>query len=206
MQGLFIGDDQTPSECLRRYLQTQLKTRVSVLNTGHVGYSTEQEYFTLREYADRFRPQLVVLSICINDFGDTFEVRAGKGDWEEAKYWLGQIDVYCRGRNIQTLTVPVPQENQIQARRFAGNYPGQVSNILGIASSGYLDPIEYFVNENLALWLAGRRAGNAPSTSLLYLGVIADGHFSALGSKLWGEVVGRRLVLLLEKSQPDNPS
>ena len=29
MQGIFIGDDNTPPECLRRYLETRLKTRTS---------------------------------------------------------------------------------------------------------------------------------------------------------------------------------
>jgi hypothetical protein len=206
MQGLFIGDDQTPPECLRRYLQTQLKTRVSVLNTGHLGYSPEQEYYTLREYADRFHPQFVVLSLFANDFGDVFEVAAGKGDWPEGKYWLGEITQYCRSRGIPLLTIPAPLESQITARRFAGNYPGQVSNILESSGIEYLDPIESFVNEHLTRMNEGERAGNRPMTSPLFNGVIADGHFSAIGSELWAAVVGRRLVLLLEKARPAKPS
>ena len=207
MQGLFIGDDQTPPECLRRYLQKQLKTRVSVLNTGHLGYSPEQEYYTLLEYAERFHPQFVVLSLFTNDFGGVFEVAAGKGgDWPEGKYRLGQITQYCRGRGIVALTIPAPLESQINGRRFAGNYPGQVSNILESAGIEYLDPIESFVNEHLARVLEGTRAGNRPTTSPLFNGVIADGHFSAIGSELWAAEVGQRLVLLLEKAQPDKPS
>jgi len=206
MQGLFIGDEQTPAECLRRYLQTQLKTRVSVLNTGHLGYSPEQEYYTLLEYAERFHPQFVVLSLFANDFGDVFEVAAGKGDWPEGKYWLGQIAQYCRGRRILALTIPAPLESQINARRFAGNYPGQVSNILESSGIEYLDPIESFVNEHLARVLEGTRAGNRPPTNPLFNGVVADGHFSAIGSELWAAAVGRRLVLLLEKARPDKPS
>jgi len=207
MQALFIGDDQTPSECLRRYLQKQLKTRVSVLNTGHLGYSPEQEYYTLLEYAERFHPQFVVLGLFANDFGGVFEVAAGKGgDWPEGKYWLGQITQYCRGRRIVALTVTAPLESQINARRFAGNYPGQVSNILESSGIESLDPIESFVNEHLERVLEGTRAGNRPTTSPLFNGVIADGHFSAIGSELWAAAVGQRLVLLLEKAQPDKPS
>ncbi len=206
MQGLFIGDEQTPPECLRRYLQQVLKTRVSVLNTGHLGYSPEQEYYTLREYADRFHPRFVVLSLFANDFGDLNAARAGKGDWDEGKYWLGKIFEYCRGRNIQTVTVPAPMENQINVRRSAGNYPGQISNILEEPSLEYLDLVDGFVNKHLACILEGTRAGHRPQTSPLYNGVIADGHFSAKGAELWAELVGRRLVLLLEKSQPDKPS
>jgi len=207
MQGLFIGDDQTPPECLRRYLRTQLKTRVSVLNTGHLGYSPEQEYYTLLEYAERFHPQFVVLSLFANDFGGVYEVAAGKqGDWPEGKYWLGQITQYCRGRGIVALTVPAPMESQINNWRFAGNYPGQVSNILESSGIEFLDPIESFVNEHLARVLEGARSGNRPTTSPLFNGVIADGHFSAIGSELWAAAVGQRLVLLLEKAQPDKPS
>ncbi len=39
MQGMFIGDDETAPVCLRRYLQDHLKTKVSILNTGVMGYS-----------------------------------------------------------------------------------------------------------------------------------------------------------------------
>ena len=79
-----------------------------MLNTGHLGYSPEQEYYTLREYADRFQPQFVVLSLFANDFGDLFEVLEGKGDWEERKYWLGEITQFCRTRQILCLVVPAP--------------------------------------------------------------------------------------------------
>ena len=90
--------------------------------------------------------------------------------------------------------------------RFAGNYPGKVSNILESAGIEFLDPIENFVNEHLARVLKGTRAGNRPRTSPLFNGVIADSHFSAIGSELWAAEVGQRLVLLLEKAQADKPS
>ncbi len=202
MQGLFIGDDQTPPECLRHYLEKQLKTKVSILNTGHLGYSPEQEYFTFLEYAGRFRPRFVVLGLCSNDFGDSNDASLGKGEWGEGKYWIDLITQYCRSRNIVTLTVPAPTEPQLTARRHGGNYPGQISNLLDSSSFEYLNPIDAFVNEHLALLLAGVRAGNRPQTSPLYNGAIRDGHFSAIGSELWGKLVGQRLVLLLEKARP----
>jgi hypothetical protein len=205
MQGLFIGDEQTPAECLRQYLQTELKTRVSVLNTGHLGYSPEQEYYTLLEYAERFHPQFVVLSLFANDFGDVFEVAAGKGDWPEGKYgWVRSLSIAAAGAFW-----PSRFRLRWRARSTPGGSPATTpdrSNILESSSIEYLDPIESFVNEHLARVLEGTRAGNRPPTSPLFNGVIADGHFSAIGSELWAAAVGRRLVLLLEKARPDKPS
>jgi hypothetical protein len=206
MQGMLIGDDDTPPESLRRHLQKELRSQVSVLNTGHLGYSTEQEYYTLSAYADRFHPQFVVLSLFANDFGDIHEVIAGKGDWDEGKYWVDQIAQYCRSRGIILLTVTAPLEGQITARRFAGNYPGKISNILETVGTHHVDATEIFVNEQLRLMGEGERAGKRPSTSPLYNGVIADQHFSAIGSALWARAVGQRLVLLLEKVRLENPS
>jgi hypothetical protein len=203
MQGLFLGDDQTPTECLRRYLESHLKLQASLLNTGHLGYSPEQEYYTLKEYGDRFTPQFVVLSLFANDFGDVYEVSTGKGDWKEGKYWLGEILQYCRSKRIVLLTVPAPHESQVNNRRFAGFYPGAISNILEVTGMYYLDPIEDFVNEHLSRTLEGQRTGNRPYHSPLFNGEIADGHFSALGSEVWAAAVGRRLLLLLDKDLPE---
>ena len=205
MQGLFIGDNQTPPECLRRYLQDHRKTAVSILNTGHLGYSPEQEFFTLKEYARRFRPQFVILSLFANDFGDIFKVAEGDGDWAEGKYWLGEIASYCRAQGMVLLTVPAPLEKQISSRRFAGHYPGQISNMFEGVGQFYLDPIEPFVNEHLERVTQGQREGTRPMTSPLFNGVIADGHFSAIGSEVWARAVGERLVLLLDQKTQEQP-
>ena len=143
MQGLFVGDEQTPSECLKRHLSRDLKARVEVLNTGHLGYSPEQEYYTLREYADRFRPRFVVLNLFANDFGDLFEVLDGKGDWEEGKYWLGQITQFCRTRGLICLTVPAPWVNQLEGQRRAID-----RLILGILGKG---SVELVVRSHLGI-------------------------------------------------------
>ncbi|MBV8312823.1 MAG: SGNH/GDSL hydrolase family protein [Planctomycetaceae bacterium] len=197
MQGLFVGDDQTPSECLKRHLSRSLKTRVEILNTGHLGYSPEQEYYTLREYADRFRPRFVVLSLFANDFGDLFEVLEGKGDWEEGKYWLGQITQFCRTRGLICLTVPAPWVNQLEGQRKAGFYPGMVSNILESTGQSYLDPFEDFATELLRLSTERQREGRPTSPNPLFNGSLGDGHFSPLGCDLWARAVAKRLGLLL---------
>ena len=98
MQGMFIGEDETPPECLRRYLQQELKMRVSILNAGVLGYSPEQYYHTLLAFADRFRPHFVVVGVFANDFGNTYQVTNGDAaDWKEGKYWLEKIARYSQG-------------------------------------------------------------------------------------------------------------
>lgn len=198
MQGILVADDETPSACLRRDLEARLKTRAEVINTGHIGYSPEQCYFTLLEYADRIAPQFVVLSLFANDFGELFNVIDGHADWDEGRYWIGQIQAYCRGRGLICLAVPAPFVSQVESARHAGSYPGQVSNIAGEDSMEYLDPIEAFVDEQLVQLIAAKQKGDMLHPSPLFNGRIGDGHFSPLGSMVWAEAVGRRLSLLLE--------
>jgi hypothetical protein len=202
MQGMLIGDDETPPECLRRYLARHLKTRVSVLNTGHLGYSPEQYYYSLLAFADRFRPHFVVISVFVNDFGDFFDVPTkGRGDWQEGKYWLDEITQFCLTRQWPHLIVPVPFAPHMLGRRRAGYYPGTISNILNVNSLMFLDPTDDLINEHLRLVIDGERKGDRPYGCPLFNDKISDGHFSALGSEAWAESVGRRVVLLLEKDE-----
>lgn len=199
MQGMFIDDDHAPPECLRRRLEERFGTPVSVLNTGHLGYSPEQYYYTFVEYLVRFDPHFVVVSLCVNDFGDAGAAMRGEGDWSEGEYWLGRISELCRVRQLVPLFVPAPVDNQMSARRFAGFFPGKVSNILDVVSEYYLDPIEAFVERNLTMVIQGDREGRRPSTSPLYNGWLSDHHFSPEGAEVWAEAVANRLELLLEK-------
>ncbi|MFI5459154.1 MAG: hypothetical protein ACHRXM_27310 [Isosphaerales bacterium] len=200
MQGLFIGDDDTPPECLRRHLETHLKTKASILNTGHLGYSPEQYYYSLLAFADRFPAQFVIVSVFSNDFGDLFEVLDGKGDWVEGKYWLDRIADFCRGRNWPCLFVSVPIKSQMLNRRKTAFYPGAISNILNDSAMTFLDPTDVFVNANLDLVNEADRRGRRPYGCPLFNDDISDGHFSALGAEVWAGAVGRRLVLLLEQN------
>jgi hypothetical protein len=199
MQGLFIGDDNTPTECLRRYLEAHFKQRVSILNTGHLGYSPEQYFYTLLAFAERFRPHFVVTSIFANDFGELYEVLKGKGDWEEGKYWLDEIAHFCRRRDLPHIFVAAPSEPLLLGLRRAGNYPGMISNILEANSITQLDPTDDFINAHLELMIAAQRKGKRPYWCPLFNLEIGDGHFSAVGSKVWADSVGRRIALLLER-------
>ena len=205
MQGLFVPDDQTPPEHLSRFLAMNRGQRVAVLNTGHIGYSPEQYYYTLREYYDRFRPQFVVVSVCPNDFGDAFSVLAGIGDWTEAKYWLDAIQSFCRTRLTPCLLVAAPFEAQILGPRRASYYPGQVANLWGGGGFYFLDLADSFVDEHLRLMTELIRAGRRPQVSPLFNGHLHDAHFSPRGAAVWGQVVGNRLVRIADYLTPAPP-
>jgi hypothetical protein len=200
MQGLFVGDQETPTECLKRELESRLLAPVEILNTGHLGYSPEQYYYTLVEYGRRFPPQFVVVSIFANDFGgDVESVLQGNGDWEEARFWLWRIREYALERNAHFLVVPAPWVKQVEEPQLAGNYPGRFSNVLEATGVEYLDPIDDFVDAHLEASLASRKAGQAPTGNSLFNGRVGDAHFSAKGCRVWAQVVARRLELMIEK-------
>lgn len=200
MQGVFIGDGQSPPACLQRYLRYHMKTPVSILNGGVMGYSPEQYYYTLTAFADRFRPQFVVVAVCLNDFGDIRKVfTQGVGDWQEGKYWLEKIVDYCQQRHWPCLIVPGPLAAHLTARRNSGHYPGPLSNILDVDSLKYLYPIEDFANAQLKLTNEAKHRSQRLIYCPLFNDAIGDQHFSAIGSEVWADAVGRRLLLLLDR-------
>jgi lysophospholipase L1-like esterase len=204
MQGMFVRDDETAPECLRRDLEQRLKARVSVLNTGVMGYSPEQYYFSLMAFADRFRPHLVVISICPNDFGNEWAAtREGKGDWQEGKYWLDKIARYCQARHWPHLVVAAPYRPSLLEKRNEGYYPGSLPYILNEGFT-FLNPSEEFINAHLKLVGAAERAGKTVRDSPVFNEALNDNHFSALGSEVWAAAVGRRLALLLDGEQTSN--
>jgi hypothetical protein len=201
MQGLFVSDQQTPVECLKRELKKRLDAEVEILNGGHLGYSPEQYYFPLAEYAPRFPPRFVVVSFFANDFGEMTEVLQGRGDWEESGYWLNRIHQFCGGRGILCLFVPAPWVNQLEGSALAGFYPGMAANTLTITGPEYLDPTQDFATAHLAALLGAERAGKPLTASPLFNGRIGDGHFSPQGCEVWAAAVGRRLALQIQNRQ-----
>lgn len=198
MQGYFVADDETPPYRLAVEIENRLGTRVSILNTGHLGYSTEQYYHTLVEYAPRLRPHFVVVAPCANDFGPFADVVADRGDWEEARYWLGQIQDYCRTRGILCITASVPYDTQVAGRRRVSSFPGRVEGMLGLSSVLFCDPTDELVDEFLRLRIESERSGTLTSPNPLYNLHLDDHHFSPLGSTAWARAVGRRLAGLLD--------
>ncbi len=75
MQGMFISEIRNAAGTIGRDLEApDQDPKVSMLNTGHLGYSPEQYYYSLLAFADRFRPHFVVVSFFANDFGDAYDV------------------------------------------------------------------------------------------------------------------------------------
>jgi hypothetical protein len=191
MQGALVGDTESPPARLEAHLSQSLAAPVSVLNTGHIGYSIEQYDQTLRAFGDRFRPQCVVISIGGNDFGD----RAKPANWVEGKYWLDRITDYCNQRQWEYILVPGPGQSTLLGPRTLLDYQAQVDRIYGRGGPRYVDPLEAFADALLRLKNEGVRRG-APNPDPLYnTRYLGDQHYSALGSDLWARVVARRLLL-----------
>jgi hypothetical protein len=193
-QGMLVGDDQTPVACLERELAQRLATRVALLNTGHMGYSPEQHYFTLREYGDRFRPHFVLLTLCMNDFGGMTLTAEGL---EEGRYWIGQIEHYCRARGIACYVASFPHEAQVTGLRREKSLPGEFSEPCQFTGLTYCNPVESIADEHLRLVADRASRGEAITSSPLYNSHVGDNHFSARGAAVWARAVGERVALLL---------
>ncbi len=192
MQGALVGDAESPPARLQAHLAETLEAPVSVLNTGHLGYSPEQYYRTLVAFGDRFRPHYVVISLTDNDFGQA-------NDWDEAGYWVGRIADLCNNRGWPFLLVPAPPEPMVLGRRDLLDFQSQVMRIFKRGGVTYMDPLEFFTDALLTLQNEGERRGVRRADPLYNLHLMGDRHFSPTGSDLWARVVGRRLLLVWEK-------
>lgn len=198
MLGMFVGDPETPPARLEKRLAETSSDNVCVLNTGSIGYSPEQYFHTLRTVGDRFAPHFVVVSVCPNDFGDASDALAGRGDWNEAEYWIERIFRWCRGRNAVCLLVIVPCDVQFMGPRHEGFYPGEIANHFAGSPLHYLNPLDDFIDEHLRLVrIEESDTGRRPQTSPLYNRGIGDNHFSPAGCDLWAKAVARRLRELM---------
>jgi hypothetical protein len=196
MQGALVGDSQTPPARLEAHLSTALETPVSVLNTGHIGYSPEQYDQTLRAFGDRFKPDFVVISVVDNDFGDLADPAA----WKEGAHWINQIADLCMQRGWEFLLVPSPVEVSILGQRDLSRFQGPLSRIFGRGGTRYIDPLESFTDTLLHLANEGVRRGTETAVDPLYnLHLMGDHHFSPVGSDVWARVVARRLLLTWDR-------
>jgi hypothetical protein len=193
-QGMLIGDDETPVACLARELSQRLQARVALLNTGHIGYSPEQHYFTLLEYSDRFQPHFVLLTLCMNDFGGMTLTPKGL---EEGKYWVDRIERYCRARGIACYVASFPHEAQVTGLRREKSLPGEFSEPCQFSGLLYCNPVEDIADAHLRLKIKLGTQGESTTGSPLYNGRFGDNHFSAQGAEVWAQAVGQRVSLLI---------
>jgi hypothetical protein len=199
MQGLLVGDDESPPARLEAAIRRDLGVPVSILNTGTLGYSIEQYYYSLLAFYDRFRPHFVVVSICNNDFGDIHN----PANWAESEYWLDELLQFCRTRGIEFVVVPVPAENDMIGRRDESIFPGKVSAIYKRSGVNYVNPLEEFTDEHLRLRNEAIRDGRPTAPSRLFNRHLAgDNHLSPLGSELWARIVARRLQRIWQGQPP----
>ena len=200
MQGMFVGDEDTPPLCLERYLRSAWKVPVTIVNTGHIGYSPEQYYYSLREYGERVKPQFVVVSVCPNDFGDGLAVLRGEGDgFDEAEFWLGEIQQWCHSR-----VIPPACWSSSPLISRSSECDWTRSTRAGSATSptrpgGLLRPAQR-VHRRIHEVMAGRPhgAGRRCRDASLYNYADRRRPLLAPGAALWAEIVGRRLALLVD--------
>jgi len=192
MQGTLVGDSQSPPARLQAHLSSTLDAPVSVLNTGHIGYSPEQYDQTLRALGDRFRPHFVVISIVSNDFGNLDDPEG----WAEGEYWIDRIVQLCNSRGWEFLLVPASEEVSLLEFRDLSQFQGPLSRIFKRGGSQYVDPLESFTDALLRLKNDGVRRRTPTHDPLYNLHLLGDHHFSPLGSDLWARVVARRLLLV----------
>jgi hypothetical protein len=89
-------------------------------------------------------------------------------------------------------------EMQITGTMARGNYLERVSTLVEGGSYFFINPFEAFVDKHLELMAEAIRNGRRPATSPLFNGHIFDAHFSNKGTAVWAEVVGRRIISLLD--------
>jgi hypothetical protein len=195
MQGALVGDEDTPPARLEAYLARALETRVSVLNTGHIGYSLEQYDRTLRALGDRFQPQYVVISVSQNDFADLDD----PASWSEGEYWLDRIASFCRTRGWHFLFVPCADEFAILGPKNGDRFQGKLWRILNYGASNHVELAPAFADTLLRLQNEAERKGESTRDPLFNLHLMGDRHFSPLGSDLWARVVARRLLIMWDR-------
>jgi lysophospholipase L1-like esterase len=179
-EGILVSEDQTFCLLLERKLREASDRPVLVANAGVIGYSTEQELYTIEELAPQLRPQLVVLCFYANDVHSdhhrVLESRRPKGDWKAAEVWLDRAAQYCRQRGIRFVVAVIPDRTQLHARGSRQRYQHRLEEISARLGLYLIDPDERF--------LAHRQQE-------LYLK--QDAHFGPIGHELFAQVLSEHI-------------
>ena len=117
MQGALVGDAETPPARLQAHILGCSTAPVScstrATSATHPSSTTRRSAL----FADRFRPQFVVISIAVNDFGDWDD----PANWNEGEYWIDRIAEFCNHRAWSSCSSPRPTEFFLLARRDLTN-------------------------------------------------------------------------------------
>jgi hypothetical protein len=89
--------------------------------------------------------------------------------------------------------VAAPVDQQLLGARRDDHYPARIAGVFRGSAFAFCNPFDVFVDEHMK----GLRAGHPGGKSVLFNGHINDNHFSPAGSKLWAQIVARRVALLL---------
>ena len=192
MQGTLVGDADTPPAKLEDCLCKALKTQVSVLNTGHLGYSVEQYEQTFRAFGERFQPHFVIVSIYVNDFGDMND----PANLAEGEYWLDRIADSCVSRGWPFLVVLAADEFELIGPRRADRLQIELSRMIKYSNTKYVDTTVAFTETLLRLKNEAARKGEPMVDPLYNLHLMGDRHYSPMGAALWAQVVARRMLLV----------
>jgi lysophospholipase L1-like esterase len=177
-QGILVGDEETFSVRLEEELRQSTGRTTLVVNGGVIGYSTEQEYYTLEELAPRLRPHVAVLCFYANDVHRdhhaVYRSRLPVGDWSSAERWLERAAGYCRSNGIRFAVAAIPDRWQMTRRANRIHYQQRLEVITARLGIHLIDPDERFLARRTdPLWLA-RDDHFAPAGHALFAQVLAD--------------------------------
>lgn len=107
--GLGVGEDRLLTSVLERLLQASFRN-ARVVNMAVSGYSTDQELLLFRELGGRYRPSVVVLMMCDNDFVGNLE------DFAYLAYYKPYFTTSKSGLELHN--VPVPRLTVVQRSKL----------------------------------------------------------------------------------------
>lgn len=180
VQGILVEEPAIVSTRLEEKLQRLTGLRTLVANAGVIGYSTEQEYYTLVEQTEAVRPHAVVLCLFANDVGHNHQAilrgERAAADWDSARHWLGRCATLCRQESVQFMVAVVPERAQASSRLSRLHYQHALERVTAPLGIYVVDPWERFLaRRDAGLWLED------------------DAHFSPAGHDLFAETLAEHL-------------
>src|SRR5262245_37791908 len=180
-EGILVPAEQIFSARLQSKLEVRTGIKVLVANAGVIGYSTEQEFYTMSDLAPQLRPDIVILCFFANDVHrDHHQVLNSQNynaEWEIAKGWLDRCAAYCRTQGIRFAVAVIPDRSQLSSRTSRKRYQHRLEQIAADLGIYFIDPDERF--------LSHRREP-------LYL--YGDDHLSPEGHELLAETLADHVV------------